>query len=300
MHEMLSGNATFQLLKNLGLCDEDSVRPYHPRVRDRGDIAALVCQRSGVIFLSRSDHMAISHYQQKDDERDKAAVSGGTVPARAPDDAQRRTEQFAHLIRGRRWLDVGTGWGEVLELLGQSADCAIGVEPQHSARQHACDRGLDVRGSIDDLGDEQFDVITLFHVLEHIIDPVAFLSALRGRLAPGGLLLVEVPHARDALLSLYECAPFRAFTLWSEHLVLHTRQSLSAVLAAAGYSCTAIQGTQRYPLSNHLYWLRHGQPGGHNIWSMLDGDALGASYQAALSGLDCTDTLVAFAGPARP
>lgn len=74
MHEMLSGNATFQLLKNLGLCGEDSGHPYHPRVRDRGDIAALVCQRSGVIFLSRSEHMAISHYQQKDDERDKTAV----------------------------------------------------------------------------------------------------------------------------------------------------------------------------------------------------------------------------------
>lgn len=271
MGETLATNTTFQMLKRLGLCDEQTVRPYYPRVHDRSDVAALVCERSGVIFHSRSDHVTIAHYQRKDDERDMAAVDGTTTCAPAPDDAHRRAEQFGHLIRGRRWLDVGTGWGEVLEILGPSAGCAVGVEPQQSARHHARTRGLDVRESVDHLGDEQFDVITLFHVLEHIADPVTFLSALRQRLAPGGLLLVGVPHARDALLSLSGC----------EHLVLHPRQSLQAVLSAADYSCTAIQGAQRYPLSNHLYWLRHGRMGGHNVWSMLGGEALEASYQAA-------------------
>ncbi|HRQ80256.1 MAG TPA: hypothetical protein PKZ97_03985 [Azospirillaceae bacterium] len=54
-------------------------------------------------------------------------------------------------------------------------------------------------------------------------------------------------------------------------------------------------GQQRYPLSNHLRWLRHGAPGGHEAWGFLDSPALERAYEARLAALDQTDTLTAFA-----
>jgi hypothetical protein len=85
---------------------------------------------------------------------------------------------------------------------------------------------------------------------------------------------------------------FRSFTLWSEHLILHTRESLRRFVEAAGFVDVRVSGHQRYPLANHLHWLKEGRPGGHVHWSMLRDDGLDAAYAAVLVRLDLTDTLI--------
>lgn len=67
------------------------------------------------------------------------------------------------------------------------------------------------------------------------------------------------------------------------------------MLEFAGYKNICIKGVQRYPLSNHLYWLSKGKPGGQYEWDILDSPNLKASYEEVLAKLDCTDTLVAVA-----
>ena len=54
-------------LCELGISDEQSIFPFYDKVRDRDDVSVLKCQKSGVIFLFRSDHMEISHYESKQD-----------------------------------------------------------------------------------------------------------------------------------------------------------------------------------------------------------------------------------------
>ena len=137
----------------------------------------------------------------------------------------------------------------------------------------------------------------MFHVLEHLPDPLPVLRAIRGKLAAeSGMLVVEVPHARDFLLSELHNEAFTAFTLWSQHLVLHTRESLSLLLRAAGFVDVEVVGVQRYGLANHLTWLSEGKPGGHQgALARLETEALGDAYAAALAGIDATDTLVATA-----
>ena len=56
-------NKIRDLLCALNICENESVIPFFPRVRDRDDVAVLKCQKSGVIFLSRSDHMERTHYE---------------------------------------------------------------------------------------------------------------------------------------------------------------------------------------------------------------------------------------------
>ena len=51
---------------------------------------------------------------------------------------------------------------------------------------------------------------------------------------------------------------------------------------------------QRYGLSNHLQWMRCGQPGGHKSdLAAMETDALKVAYEASLHKLDATDTIVA-------
>ena len=89
---------------------------------------------------------------------------------------------------------------------------------------------------------------------------------------------------------------FKNFTLWSQHLVLHTRESLFRFLQSVGFVQINIKGVQRYPLSNHMYWLANGKPGGHkSSLSLIESKSLNNEYEKALAKIDATDTLVAVA-----
>lgn len=282
-----------EILLELGLSQEESISEYAPRVRDRDDIKVMKCQNSGVIFLARSDHMELTHYRDKGDHRlittERSIVSPSML-----DDARRRHECFGSLIVGKKWLDVGCGDGLLFDEMAGSPSSATGVEPNSLQRTSASERGHTVVDGVEKLGNDKFDIITLFHVFEHLTDPIKFLRELKSHLEPGGTLLLEVPHARDFLLETLQCEPFKQFTLWSEHLILHTRESLRRFLQSSDFSDITIRGHQRYPLSNHLYWLKSGKPGGHDIWSQLNSGDLANSYEQMLQSIDQTDTLVAY------
>jgi SAM-dependent methyltransferase len=293
-------NLVRETLLQLGLIDANSIEPYAARVRDRDDLHVLRCRRSGIIFLSSTDHVSDALYAEKD-HLEPVRASGVEVQTVALDDDRRRAAEHRSLISGRRWLDVGAGAGGLLDLLRGEAALAAAVEPNRVMRTAMASRGHKVFRSIDDVDVGTFDVITLFHVLEHLTDPVGDLTRLGKLLDPAGVLVAEVPHARDALLALYDCDSFRAFTLWSEHLILHTRASLEGVLRAAGYANVTINGVQRYPLANHLHWLAKGKPGGHEVWSQMADPTLDAAYANMLRRIDSTDTLVAHAvAPGAP
>lgn len=283
------------MLCSLGICDEDAIRPYHPRVRDRDDVAVLKCARSGVIFLSRADHMELTHYEQKEDFRFWGGQGRQAALRTGQEDARRRSDQFRSLIANKKWLDVGTGSGAILEHLAPLSAATVAVEPQVTARSALQELGYTVYPSLDEVPDDDVEVVTLFHVFEHLLDPLHTLAQLKEKLAPGGVLIIEVPHANDFLLSQLELEAFKAFTLWSEHLILHTRESLRLMLAKADFKEITVQGFQRYSLANHLYWLTEGKPGGHVTWPHLRTPELDAAYAQMLARIDCTDTLIATA-----
>lgn len=135
-----------------------------------------------------------------------------------------------------------------------------------------------------------------FHVIEHLPNPLETLDEMKSKVRSGGTILIEVPHARDFLLTTLGCEAFKKFTLWSQHLVLHTKESLKRTLSYVGLSDIEVIGVQRYPLSNHLYWMSEGRPGGHKTpLSVMDSAALFDAYQGSLARMDATDTLVAVA-----
>ncbi len=151
---------------------------------------------------------------------------------------------------------------------------------------------LNIVPDVDVTGGE-YDLITAFHVVEHLPNPRDMLSRLAQLLQPKGRMIVEVPSAEDALLTLYDCDAFQRFTYWSQHLFLFTAASLETLAKQAGLKALAIQHYQRYPLSNHLHWLSQGKPGGHQHWSFIDNPDLMNAYAQTLASIGKTDTLIA-------
>lgn len=289
-------NKIAKTLCDWGVCDEKAIEEFYPRVRDREDISVLRCKRSGVIFTSTSEHMDLSHYSEKhefphywkEDNREKALVD-------SLEDDSRRKDQFLSLISNKKWLDVGTGAGGVLDLLDPYVERVVAVEPQQRALDSLKKENYEAYSDISEVPFNDFDVVTLFHVFEHLTDPLNLLTTAYDKLEVGGKIIVEVPHANDFLFSFLDLEEFKKFTFWSEHLVLHNRTSLSAFLSRANFQNIVITGFQRYNLANHLHWLKEKEPSGHIKWSMLATDQLDSAYSNMLEKIDMTDTLIAIA-----
>lgn len=278
-------------LSDLRIITHESSAVIWPRCRDRDDLEVWRCARSGVIFLRESsrsytegDHL--SYYNEP--ERNTALQN-------CMEDDTRRAIQFRELGRNATWLDIGSGLGGFIAQVDRVCAEIIGVEPQGGLRQSANAAGLNVLSSTNEARSQNFDVVSLFHVFEHLSDPLAMLAEAKRCLKPGGTLIIEVPHARDLLLSFFDLPEFKDHTFWSEHLILHTRESLRSFLTAGGFKVKAISGFQRYPLANHLHWLARHVPGGHKHWAFMRSNELDTAYSSKLAELDANDTIIAIA-----
>ncbi len=291
---MKNNHSIKKLLLTLGISTKESIQPYFPHTRDRKDVSVLRCIKSGVILLSSSDHIQVSHYNKKEFNGRGAHNRKAALMATA-EDTNRRAEQFKSFIKNKKWIDVGSGAGGILDALSPVAKEIVAVEPQDKSRNSLLKLRYNAYPLLVDVQEKDLDVATFFHVLEHLPNPLDDLKVVRSKLKKKGKIIIEVPHARDFLITFLENEAFKAHTFWSEHLILHTKESLRILLRAAGFSHIVIEGFQRYPLANHLHWLSKGKPGGQNIWPQLRSQDLDKAYERMLQKLEATDTLIAIA-----
>ena len=283
----------FALLQKLGLSSEETREVYNSGTRDRPEIEVYRDSKSGVIFID-------GHYVGEQEYADGGYRDAAYYTSRGDyerlRDCERREAAYRQFYVGKDIADFGCGAGDFLRAV--NADCAsvAGFELQQDYVEHLNAAGIACHTSLDAVEDESLDVFFSFHAIEHLPDPVGVLEAMRRKLRKGGRVVLEVPHARDFLLTQLDCDAFRQFTLWSQHLVLHTRESMHALLGHCGFTNIVIEGVQRYPLSNHLNWLTNARPGGHRSdLSLLDDADLKRAYSNALGRIDATDTIVAIA-----
>lgn len=132
-------------------------------------------------------------------------------------------------------LDVGCGTGDFLLTCKNNGWKVIGVEPNAKARISAEDKlkresASEIYFEINQLNNEaQFDVITLWHVLEHVPNLEIYLEALKLRLKPNGTLIVAVPNFKSYDANYYK--QFWAAYDVPRHLWHFSKKSIQGLFA---------------------------------------------------------------------
>ena len=149
-----------------------------------------------------------------------------------------RRRQYRHLITGyhleyKKFIEVGCGRGEFLQVLNEFPVAACGIEHQEALVQTAVSAGLDVRQGFTetpeyDLGD-RYDVFLSFNFLEHQPDPGTILQAVYHNLKEEGMGLITVPSLE------YILAQGSYYELIRDHLAYYSFPTLRALLERNGF-----------------------------------------------------------------
>ncbi|HEX9696744.1 MAG TPA: class I SAM-dependent methyltransferase [Actinomycetota bacterium] len=135
-----------------------------------------------------------------------------------------------------RLLDIGCATGAFIAAAARDGWNVAGIEYSVDAAARARDAGLDVRAGTlagEPFAGETFDVVGAWHVVEHLIDPVADLRRIRSLTRPGGLLVLETPNDRSigAKIRGERWAQIRP----PEHINFFDRRALARALALAAW-----------------------------------------------------------------
>jgi len=138
------------------------------------------------------------------------------------------TYEYAKKFVGdKKVLDYGCGSGYGSHMLSETAASVTGVDISKEAVDFA-DReyksgNLNFK-TIAELGNEKFDIITSFQVIEHVPDDKKYTATLKQLLNPGGLLIISTPDKKHRLFN-YIQQPWNIF-----HLKEYTPESLEKLL----------------------------------------------------------------------
>ena len=142
-----------------------------------------------------------------------------------------------------RLLDIGCGSGAFVKLSREVGFDASGVDSSQGAvtagieagvKQLVCATEQDLRAA-----GEQYDIVTLFHTLEHVLEPFQYLKRVRELLKKPGSLIVQVPNRESYQARVYG-------TRWygldcPRHVCNYTRHSLLYLLGRCGFRIQKIR-----------------------------------------------------------
>jgi len=144
-------------------------------------------------------------------------------------------EKYTGPANGRSLLDVGAYIGVFVEVATAAGWDASGIDPSHWAVLQAQKRGLRVFQGTQDapgLKGRQFEVVTLWDVIEHVADPASELRRSYDLLRPGGWLVI---HTMDVDSHMARILGRRWPWLMDMHLYYFSRKTLAALLQEIGY-----------------------------------------------------------------
>lgn len=94
-------------------------------------------------------------------------------------------------------LDIGAGTGDFLVAAKKNGWNITGIEPNEKAKGIALSKSVTFKDSLGNVADQSIDVVTMWHVLEHVPDVEAQIKELKRIIKPTGVIVIAVPNYKS-------------------------------------------------------------------------------------------------------
>ena len=153
---------------------------------------------------------------------------------------RRKLRMISRYQRPGMLLDIGAGTGDFAMAAKARGWTVAGAEPNPKARAMALAKGLNLQTETAHFGPHEFDVITMWHVLEHVYDLPAQVHELKWLLKPSGTIFIAVPNFKS-----FDARKYNAY--WAaydvpRHLWHFSRQAVSAIFEPEGFEVRNVIG----------------------------------------------------------
>lgn len=203
------------------------------------DSRILKCSNCGIIFLA--PEMTMKNPGDYYSERFGADKYTNEDTKKFLRENSRELVKIIQKIRTQgNLLDIGTNIGIFVDEANRSGYWAVGIEPSKNLAAKAKELGIPVTEStIENFNSGRtFDLITMFHVLEHLSEPLKSIEKIKSMQVSGSLLIIEVPNIES-----YQAKKDGIFWKFMalEHLFYFSDKTLSRILQKAGYKIIQIK-----------------------------------------------------------
>lgn len=165
-------------------------------------------------------------------------------------------------------LDVGTGYGYFPHKINKKFNNinVYGLDLNKNKLLYGkFQLNLNINLFFDKIEDEsfikenenKFDIITSWHVLEHVYDPVLWLGNIMRLLKSNGRLLLEIPNEDDELIQLVP--NYSQLIHFQDHVNYFNKNTLINLLKKCSINNYEISGVQRYGFYNYIDWIRYSE-----------------------------------------
>ena len=158
---------------------------------------------------------------------------------------RKRAESVRPMIDPKRWLDIGTGYGHFCRIAQEVfPDCTYMGADRGSTVREALRRGWIAEAFQQDIHEiadqvrQPFDVVSMFHCLEHAVAPKQFLRDAGALVAEGGVLLIEVPNPNSKWATVL--GKWWVHWFQPQHQQLFPVEQLASELAQIGFEIEQI------------------------------------------------------------
>ena len=269
----------------------EQFKRYRTGISDDPSIDVYINEQKDFAFLHPSPQMNYQHYTPR------VAKFGLQKYKKSLSLLERRFNKIKIALEAgyQSLLEIGAGDGLFLKTVRSHMPTLhlAAMDKDQNTLQSRAQNSNENYDSLEEIIEnrKRYDIICLFHVLEHIKNPIEFLATIKKAMPAKGILIIEVPSLLDPMISVYNCEAFSSFYFSSQHPFVYSPSSLRRLMEYADLQTSNVIPFQRYGLENHLNWLSQGRPGGNELYRQLFKN-LESDYIVALEQCGKTDTVI--------